>query len=175
MADERQLNIDIILVDEKANRKEILSFQCYIGDIISVKRLMDKIPQYARDTILRTKSYDCLCLENNFILDDLELLQSYLLPSKERQFLIAVPTGKSSAQSAKLALPIINEVTSQATIRREISSMSMKYDVLRQLQASRRCSMMSDDTTDDMEENTEIRIPDFVCMIFALIVIYFTH
>ena len=60
MADERELKINVILVDEETNRNEILSFHCYMRDKISVKGLLNKIPQYSCDPILRAKSYSCI-------------------------------------------------------------------------------------------------------------------
>ena len=44
MADERELKIIVILVDEETNCNEILSFQCYMRDKILVKGLLNKIP-----------------------------------------------------------------------------------------------------------------------------------
>merc|ERR1719343_1249210 len=105
MADERELSINVILADEETNHNEVLSFQCKMRDNISVKGLMDKIPQYSCDPILRKKKYEFICLDNNFVLDDTELLQSYFLPSKDNQFAIAVPAGRTSVQAVKLALP----------------------------------------------------------------------
>jgi len=178
MVDERELKINVILVDEDTNRNEILSFQCYMRDNISVKGLLNKIPQYACDPILCKKSYDCISLDNNFVLDDSELLQSYFLPSKENQFAIAVPVGRTSVESVKLALPVIQKAKSKAFKRESVtlSKKGRKYDTLPQLLHAAQCdSMQSTNTTDVMEESTEIHIPDFVYVVLALIFIYVMH
>ena len=178
MADERELNINVILVDEETDRNEMLSFQCYMRDNISVKGLLGKIPEYARDPILRKKSYYCLSLDNNFVLDDSELLQSYFLPSKENQFAIAVPNGKTSTQSVKLALPVIQKAKSKA-VKRELVTLlkkGKKYDSLPKLLHAAQCdSMQSTNTNDNMEESTEIHIPHFVYILLALIFMYVMH
>ena len=148
-------------------------------DNISVKGLIDKITQYLRDPILRKKKFDCICLDNNFVLDDSELLQSYFLPSKGNQFAIAVPAGKTSVESVNLALPLIQNVKSNAVKKRKsvtLSSKGKKYYALPELLQAAQCdSMQSTNTDGDNEESNEICIPDVVYMVLAIIFIYIMH
>ena len=162
----------------KTNRTEILLFQCFMRDNVSVKGLKEKISQCSCDPILRKKSYDSICLENNVVLDNLELLQSYFLLSKKNQFAVAVSTGRTSTQSLKLALPIIHEAKSQAIKKRELftlSSKGKKFDMLSKRLHAAQCDSPSGNTTEDMKESTEICLPDFANMIFALVFIYIMH
>ena len=112
-------------------------------------------------------------------IDDSELLQSYFLPSRENQFVIAVPVGKTTAQSVKLALPVIQKEISKVTNERKSVNLSTKerrYDILPSLLQAVQCdSMHSIDTADEMEKSTEIRIPHFVYMILALIFMHFIY
>ena len=126
MADDREIFINIVLIDEETNTKEVLTFQCYVTDDISVKEFMDKIPHYSQQKNLCNKSYDCLCLENNLILKDSDSLQSYFPPSKENHFVIAVSTGKTCAQSINLALPIIQRTKCISNSQRNSIRLSSK-------------------------------------------------
>ena len=179
MTDERELKINIILVDEETNRNEVLTFQSCMKDNISVKGLISKIHQSLYDPILRKKSYDCIALANNFVLDDSELLQSYFLPSRVNQFAIAIPFGETTAQSVKLALPVIRKEISKGTSERKsvnLSSKEKRCDILPSLLQAVQCdSMYSIDTADEMDKSSEIRIPHFVYVILALIFMHFIY
>merc|ERR1712151_967125 len=109
MSDDRVLHINVILIDPETSRNEILPFEFNLRDKIPVKELMKKISQFAIDPILKNKKYKCLCLDNTFLLECHEPLQSYFLPSKQNQFAIAAPVGKTAKSIVELAMPIMHK------------------------------------------------------------------
>jgi len=196
MSDDRVLTINVILVDDEennSNNHEILPFEFNIRDKISVKELMNKISQFANDPNLRNKNYRCLCLDNAFVLEMHEPLQSYFLPSKQNQFAIAVPVGKTCKQMSDLALPIMNKTRRQSLMGQPLSNnklnsvISMGDSDLRRssmlvprlLEAAQCDSMQSTISNNSSSNNkappTEICIPDVVYMIMAILFIFVMH
>jgi len=122
MSDDRVLHINVILIDPETSRNEILPFEFNIRDKIPVKELMNKISQFAIDPILKNKKYKCLCLDNTFLLECHEPLQSYFLPSKQNQFAIAVPVGKTAKSIVELAMPIMHKTRRESITKGSGSS-----------------------------------------------------
>merc|ERR1712151_868553 len=122
MSDDRVLHINVILVDPETSRNEILPFEFNIRDKIPVKELMNKISQFAIDPILKNKKYKFLCLDNTFLLECHEPLQSYFLPSKQNQFAIAVPVGKTAKSIVELAMPIMHKTRRESITKGSGSS-----------------------------------------------------
>lgn len=190
LSDKRTLHINVILIDEDTNRNEILPFEFNIRDKISVKELMKKISECAFDPILGNKEYRCLCLDNSFVMECHEPLQSYFLPSKKKnQFAIAVPVGKTCKSIVELAMPIMHK-TRRASITKESRGLRESFLISRNglndknamlpklLEAAQCDSMQSTNTSSSnatKSPSTDICIPHTVYMILGLIFIYFMH
>lgn len=188
LSDKRTLHLNVILIDEDTNRSEILPFEFNIRDKISVKELMKKISEFAIDPILGNKEYRCLCLDNSFVMECHEPLQSYFLPSKENQFAIAVPVGKTCKSIVELAMPIMHKtrrasITKKSPKRESLiiskNGLNDKNAMLPKLLEAAQCDSMQSTNTNSSNAtkspSTEIFIPHAVYMILGLIFIYFMH
>jgi len=104
---EAKLNLRVILIDEKITCHEIINMLLKFNEEISVQELIHRIPQNAKNPTLAKQYYDGICLENGFVLDKSEAIQKYLLPSNEKQIVIAVPSVDTCSKLVELAKPII--------------------------------------------------------------------
>lgn len=122
---ETELNLRVILLNEEMSNCEIVNMSLRFNEQISVQELIDRIPHHAKNPSLAKQYYDAICLENAFVLDKGDPIQKYLMPSNEKQIIIAVPSVNTCKRLVKLAKPIIEnarriEKSTQKDLRRSI-------------------------------------------------------
>jgi len=159
---ELSIHIIVILMDGETNRNEVLTFEFNVCDKISVGKLVNKIPLHASDPLLGNRSYQCICLENAFVLEKSKSIQSYFSPSIEKQFVIAVPTRKTCAELVQLARPIIHKI-------RILSPTNIK----RSTGNPNRVSITS--TYNMKTSSTPVNAKDIVYMVMAIMLIFMIH
>merc|ERR1719343_48424 len=106
------INVYVILLEETTGRNEALPFQFDFFEEITVKKLIEMIPLYAKDPVLGKMSYQLACFDNSSLLEKFVLLQCCFLPSKQFQFLVAIPIENDYTKAIKLAQPIVKSLKS---------------------------------------------------------------
>lgn len=168
-SDNGVVNIHLILVNEETNRNGILLVQVDSKNKSTAKELMEKISQHASDPILGKQRYSCICLDNALVLEDSKPLQNYFLPSVEKQFAIAVPTGKTSCRSVDLAMPVIQNARDVGTNTTDFMKEQLMLSKEREQNNSPlviKCFAAGD------KAPRQIHIPHTVYMVMALIFIF---
>lgn len=122
---ETELNLRVILLNEEMSNCEIVNMSLRFNEQISVQELIDRIPHHAKNPSLAKQYYGAICLENAFVLDKEDPIQKYLMPSNEKQIIIAVPSVSTCKRLVKLAKPIIEnarriEKSTKKDLRRSI-------------------------------------------------------
>jgi len=192
---EAQLNLRVILIDEEITCHEIVNMSLKFNEEISVQELIDIIPQHAKNPTLAKQYYDGICLENAFVLDKLEPIQKYLLPSNEKQIVIAVPSVDACSELVELAKPIIynaRTITSCSVSAGDTKLLSMisahipnntlllsNHEV--ESVSDRSLPLLLRATENDSSKSitntpsTPIDVTDVIYMICALMFIFVTH
>merc|ERR1719343_1018458 len=113
------INVYVILLEETTGRNEALPFQFDFFEEITVKKLIEMIPLYAKDPVLGKMSYQLACFDNSSLLEKFVLLQCCFLPSKQFQFLVAIPIENDYTKAIKLAQPIVKSLKSTEEYNRK--------------------------------------------------------